>query len=321
MENRKQDQTVPAQNEAELNLSDFALFLSVMKNREAYESTLSIIMDHPQMKLKEVRVEEVVLNRSGKRAIRLDAWALDDENVQYNTEMENDLSHDDVRKRSRFYQGLLDTPILKSGKTTRYKYLPSTVITFITKEDIFGRDLAKYTFTEQCEEVAGLHLEDGTTKIFLNMSSKNGRPELVSLLQYMKQTSLDNPEIIVKDERIVKLDAIVSEVKQSEEWEAVRMSILSIGIEQGIEKGIAQGIEKGIEQGIEKGIKKGIKKGRVESRTQDILIILSQFGTVPENLRERILREKNMEVLEDWLIKAVQVRSTEAFEALISKKQ
>lgn len=108
-----------------------------------------------------------------------------------------------------------------------------------------------------------------------------------------------------KDERIVKLDAIVSEVKQSEEWEAVRMSILSIGIEQGIEK----------------GIKKGIKKGRVESRTQDILIILSQFGVVPEDLRERILREKNMEVLEDWLIKAVQVRSTEAFEALISKKQ
>ncbi len=52
-----------------------------------------------------------------------------------------------------------------------------------TQDDIFGFDLAKYTFTEQCEEIAGLHLEDGTKKIFLNMNSKNGSPELVSLLQ------------------------------------------------------------------------------------------------------------------------------------------
>lgn len=58
------------------NLSDFALFLSVMKNKTAYENTLSIILDEPDLKLKEVKVEQVVLNKSGKRAIRLDAWAV-----------------------------------------------------------------------------------------------------------------------------------------------------------------------------------------------------------------------------------------------------
>lgn len=46
-----------------------------------------------------------------------------------------------------------------------------------------GKDLVKYTFNEQCEEVANLKLEDGTTKIFLNMTSKNGAPELVRMLQ------------------------------------------------------------------------------------------------------------------------------------------
>lgn len=142
-------------------------------------------------------------------------------------------SNDDVRKRSRYYQGLLDTPILKSGKKTKYKNLPSTVIIFITLEDIFGKDLTKYTFTEQCEEITGLPLDDGTKKIFLNMSSKNGRPELVSLLQYMKETRLDNPNIIVKDERIIELDKIVTEVKQDEEWENARMSIYGQGIEKG----------------------------------------------------------------------------------------
>lgn len=220
----------------EINLCDFALFLSVMKNPEAHEIILQIIMDDPTLKLEEVHVEQVVLNKSGKRAIRLDAWAKDSDGTQYNTEMQNDIKKDDIRKRSRYYQGLLDTPILKSGKETRYKNLPSTVIIFITKEDIFGENLAKYTFTEQCEEVENLHLDDGTTKIFLNMASKNGSPELISLLQYMKNTRLDNPEILIRDERIEKLDSAVSEVRESEEWEAVSMSIYSVGLEKGREK-------------------------------------------------------------------------------------
>jgi len=116
--------------------------------------------------------------------------------------------------------------------------LPSTVIIFITQEDIFGKDLAKYTFTEQCEEVANLKLEDGTTKIFLNMTSKNGTPELVSVLQYMKETNINNPEIIVKDSRILELDMIVNEVRESEEWEGVKMNILEIGKEQELQRGI-----------------------------------------------------------------------------------
>lgn len=70
---------------------------------------------------------------------------------------------------------------------------------------------------EQCEEVKNLRLEDGTKKIFLNMTSKNGEPVSVSLLQYMKNTTLNNPDIVVKDERITELDQIVTEVKQSEE--------------------------------------------------------------------------------------------------------
>ena len=252
----------------QFNLSDFALFLSVMKNKAAYESTLSIILDEPDLKLAEVEVEQVVLNKSGKRAIRLDAWARDVSDRRFNTEMQNDTEADDVRRRARFYQGLLDTPVLKAGKTTRYKHLPSTVIIFITQEDIFGRDRAIYTFTEQCEEFSDLPLDDGTKKIFLNMTSKNGRPELISLLQYMKNTTIDNPEIIVKDRRIVTLDEIVNEVKQSEEWEAVKMNILEIGIEKGREEGRKDGLQDGLKIGRAEGeaklvsmIRRKLKKG------------------------------------------------------------
>ena len=247
-------------SEEELNLSDFALFLSVMKNQKAHENVLSIIMDETDLRLRKIHVEEVVLNRQGHRAIRLDAWAEDEKNRQFSTEMQNDTSSDDVRRRARFYQGLLDTPLLKSGKKTRYRQLPSTVVTFITQEDIFERDLARYTFSEQCEEIPELRLGDGTRKIFLNMESLNGRAELVSLLQYMKKTSLDNPAIQVMDPRIVELDEIVQEVKESEEWEEVRMSILSIGLERGMEQGMAK----------------------------SILALLEEFGTPSRELRDII---------------------------------
>lgn len=237
-------------NDAASNLSDFALFLTVMKHREAYQNTLSIILEEPDIQLREVKVEQVILNKSGHRAIRLDAWALSEDERQFDMEMQNRTDQDSLPKRSRFYQGLMDTPILKSGKKTRYKYLPSTTIIFITQDDIFKKDLAKYTFTEQCEEVKGLKLEDGTTKIFLNMTSKNGSKELVSLLQYMKNTDISNPEIQVRDNRLLNLDKIVTQVKESEEWEAVKMDILDIGIQKGMEQGIEQGIERGLETGI-----------------------------------------------------------------------
>ena len=36
----------------------------------------------------------------------------------------------------------------------------------------------------------------------------------------------------------LKLDQVVSEVKESEEWEGVKMSILSVGIEKGNAEGM-----------------------------------------------------------------------------------
>lgn len=75
----------------------------------------------------------------------------------------------------------------------------------------------------------------------MNMMSRNGRPELVSLLQYMKHTTLENADISVMDKRILHLDSIVEEVKQTEEWEVVKMGILEIGLEKGRQEGIQQG--------------------------------------------------------------------------------
>lgn len=274
--------------EYQVNLSDFALFLSVMKHKRAYECVLSIILEE-DIELEEVKAEQVILNKKGKRAIRLDAWAKEKRNRQFDMEMQNDSSSDSIPKRTRYYQGLMDTPILKAGKDTKYRELPSTVIIFITQEDIFQKDLAKYTFTEQCEEIQGLHLEDGTTKIFLNMSSKNGSKELVSLLQYMKKTTLENPEIMVQDQRILELDRIVAEVKENEEWEAVQMNLIEIGMEAGMEAGKAVGIAEAV----------------IES--------LEDYGVVPQNVQDAIFAEKDLKVLKKWNKLAAKAESIEEF--------
>ena len=47
---------------------------------------------------------------------------------------------------------------------------------------------------------------------------------------------------------------IVREVKESEEWEAVKMNILEVGIERGKEIGLEQGKEIGLERGKEIGL-------------------------------------------------------------------
>ena len=77
-----------------------------------------IFKEEPDIELPEVRVEQVILNKLGKRAIRLDAWVKSKDNRQFNMEMQNNSKDDDVRKRSKYYQGLIDSPILKSGKET-----------------------------------------------------------------------------------------------------------------------------------------------------------------------------------------------------------
>lgn len=77
----------------------------------------------------------------------------------------------------------------------------------------------------------------------------------VYLLQYMKCTTLDNHNVMVKDERILHLDRIVNEVKQSEEWEAVEMNIFEIGVEQGIEQGIVRGNLQTLVRSVELSVK------------------------------------------------------------------
>lgn len=63
----------------------------------------------------------------------------------------------------------------------------------------------------------------------------------------------------------------------------------------------------------EDGNKAGKVKGRVMGRAESILEILEELGTVPEELRRRLLEETDLQRLKNWLKEAIKAASIEDF--------
>ena len=105
----------------------------------------------------------------------------------------------------------------------------------------------------------------------------------------MENTRLDNPDIIEKDERLVELDGIVTEVKESEEWEVVQMDLIEFGIEKGKTVGMAEAV----------------------------INCLEDYGIVPDNIQELIFAEKDLDTLKQWVKLSARAGSLEGFLAQI----
>ena len=128
------------------------------------------------------------------------------------------------------------------------------------------------------------------------MTSKNGCDSLISLLQYFKNTDINNPDIPFKDPRIVEIDRIVSEVLESEEWEDVRMNILEYGIEHGKKLGLSEGKELGLSEGKELGLSEGMsivntlnKKLTEDNRLDDLV-----KSATDKDFQNQLLKEYNL---------------------------
>ena len=89
--------------------------------------------------------------------------------------------------------------------------------------------------------------------------------------------------------------------------------------EEGIEEGRKEGHEEGRKEGLEEGLKEGRKEGREEGleegRTEAILLFLSTKGTVPTDLKDRILAQKDPDVVKQLILFAAEAKSIEDFAA------
>ena len=161
--------------------------------------------------------EKVIEARTDSKGIRLDVYVHDDLNRSFDLEMQI-ANSDNISKRMRYYQGLIDSDKLKHGQ--HYSALGDSYIIFICPFDRFKRGRHIYTFRERCDEDSSLTLNDGSVKIFLSTKGTidDVSPELKNFLNY-----IDNG--IVSGTFVKKLDEAVNIVKTNQK---VRLDFMTL---------------------------------------------------------------------------------------------
>ena len=250
----------------ELNLLDKFLFDEAMDDPENVKTMLDIILSqntnlkHPPQTEKEQRTS------TDNRQIRLDVYAIDEDDVIYEVEAQKENTHN-LPKRSRLYQGIIDSKLLPPG-VVDFNLLNEVLIVLIMPFDLFGYGLYRYTFQMRCEEVPELKLDDGATRIFLNTRGIHPElvsPELIELLKYMER-STDEVSRACGSKRIQEMHRRICQIKASEKTEVKYMQSWEekILIKQ---EGIAEGERIALER-INRLNQKLIEQGRFDDLTK-----------------------------------------------------
>ena len=193
----------------------------------------------------------------------------------FDVEMQN-RKEGNIPKRTRFYQALMDAPLLKSGEKGFDKLKPLFIIV-LCDYDPYGKKKYCYTFENRCKEQPDLLLGDEVTKLFLSTKGENADEvpkELVDFLHYITESNEKGlPEEC--DERLRRLHESIQEIKisTSVEVEYMKMEererlVKEEAIERGLREGRIRGREEGRKEGREEGREEGRKEGRIEGREE-----------------------------------------------------
>ena len=280
----------------ELNLTDDFLFDVATEELENCKAIIELTTGLRLKSLKWKSGQKVIHNLPGKRGVRLDFIAESEDGRIFDVEMQN-RNEGNIPKRTRFYQALIDAPILKSGERGFDKMNPLYII-IICNYDPDGKKKYCYTFDNQCKEVPGLRLGDEVTKLLLSTKGENEEEvskELVDFLHYVTESN-ENGLPDECDERLKRLHESIREIKASADMEVEYMKM------EERERIIR-------DEGVEFGKQIGIINGKIES----VLELLEDKGEVPEKVKTEIFAETDLEVLKKWLHLAAKSETIEEF--------
>lgn len=262
----------------DLNLMDRFLFAEAADQPEFMELLLSILFDeeirlrHPPQTEKEAR------SPGSQKQIRMDVWAMDEQETIYNAESQQQNTYN-LPKRSRYYQGLLDSRLLEPGNTD-YNQLNDVYLIVIMPFDLFRQKRYRYTFEMGCREIPGVKLQDGAVRIFLNTKGTNPEGvsrELMDLLHYFEETT-DSAAERSGSPRIRRMQEIVAAIKSSED---VGVKYMQAWEEKVFDR------QEGFAEGLSRGRSEGLEKGQFETLgglVQDGILSLEQAA---ERLKEK----------------------------------
>ena len=282
----------------ELTLKDNFMFGAVMMEEENCKRFLELALGFPIERV-EVSKEKSIVYHPEYKGVRLDVYAKNEHNTRYNVEMQV-AKKAELGKRVRYYHGQIDMELLLSGSD--YTELPEVYVIFICDFDPFGKKKYRYTFTKQCEEEPGAQLQDGCKSIFLSTRGENDREvpgELVSFLNFVK-ADLSESETDFEDDFVEKLQNTIRRIKSNREMEE-RFMIFEEMLRDERAEGKAEGKAE------------GIAEGKTEAVLEMLLELMNDLGEIPDELRNRITSEKDLETLNKWLRLAARSESLDEF--------
>ena len=272
----------------DLTLLNRFLFAETMDDPVNMRNLLEIILGREIVLKNLPQTEKEQRNSPLHKYVKLDVWAVDEDDTIYDTEPHQG-EREPLPKRSRLYQGMIDSKLLEAGEVD-YTKLNNVYIIVITPYDVFGQGKYRYTFRMACREEPGLDLEDGAERIFLNTRGTNPEevsPELVELLRYMENTNTAAP---AENQKVREIQRRVEAIKSSEE---VGVRYMQAWEEKVLER------QAGRQEGLQEGIRKGRLEGRQEGLTEKLKEQAAkkwQKGKTPEQAAEDL--EEDLEVIQ-----------------------
>ena len=248
----------------------------------------------------QVGIQKVIFpDTPNQRGIRLDIevneYEILDEEIHINNiyDIEPNKRKDvNLPKHNRFYQAKIDSRNLKSGEED-FENLPNLFVIMITNYDPFGYDYMMYTIHNQCKEIPELEYEDGLMFLYFNTTgTKGGNSSIKSLLNFIQKSKIEN----VTDEVTKKLHDCSSKVKVSPE---LRMEYMKWDAMIYYERRDAK------------------NEGKIEGKIESILELIEEFGTLSDEIKEKILAETDLEQIKTWHKLAAKVNSIEEFISLM----
>ena len=177
--------------------------------------------------------EKVLESRLDSKGIRLDVYVEDkSSNRSFDVEMQISNS-DNLAKRMRYYQGLIDMDKLKHGE--HYDALGDTFIIFVCTFDRFKDGRHIYTFKETCTENSAVKLGDGATKIFLNTKGKldDVSPDVKVFLNYVESGIVAGKFVTALNDAVEEIKSMRKGMKEYMTYEMTLLENRMAGREEG----------------------------------------------------------------------------------------
>lgn len=272
---------LPEQEYEKQTLKNDFIFGKVMQDENLCKELLELLTGNEIEAIETLDSQKSIKVTNDSRGVRYDIYVEDKGENVYDTEIQQYYgieNKNELPKRSRYYQGLMDLNLLESGGN--FEKLKNSYVLFICTFDPFDMKFCRYEFKNMCMMEQTFPLRDGRTILFFNSKGKinNVSKEIKAFLDYLETGS-------VTDEFTAKLDEAVKYAKHNKEWKVEYMKSLLYEMDirrratrEGLEEGRAEGLAEGREKMLIEQIVKKIQKNKsVEEIASELEVTVGEI--------------------------------------------